>query len=173
MTIPGVGLLIATTLVVFVGDIRRFPSCRHFASDLGLTPARIHPVCDGDSAQSPSGATSTCALCSSTAHARFCSPLPVEHPTVCALGLSSASRLAGTTKPLWPTSSPASSGRCGSTTGPSTPRPPGRFERDNTQSPPRTATDRVDGSTGRTGARRGREQGWPQGPCHAIGTVRA
>jgi len=38
MTIPGVGLLIATALVAFVGDIRRFPSCRHFASYLGLTP---------------------------------------------------------------------------------------------------------------------------------------
>ena len=38
MTIPGVGLLIATALVAFVGDIGRFPSCRHFASYLGLTP---------------------------------------------------------------------------------------------------------------------------------------
>jgi transposase len=38
MSIPGVGLLIATALVAFVGDIRRFPSARHFASYLGLTP---------------------------------------------------------------------------------------------------------------------------------------
>ena len=38
VTIPGVGLLIATALVAFVGDIGRFPSCRHFASYLGLTP---------------------------------------------------------------------------------------------------------------------------------------
>ena len=38
MTIPGIGLLIATALVAFVGDIRRFPSGRHFASYLGLTP---------------------------------------------------------------------------------------------------------------------------------------
>ena len=38
MTIPGVGLLIATALVAFVGDIQRFPSGRHFASYLGLTP---------------------------------------------------------------------------------------------------------------------------------------
>jgi transposase len=37
-TIPGIGLLIATALVAFVGDIRRFPSGRHFASYLGLTP---------------------------------------------------------------------------------------------------------------------------------------
>jgi len=37
-TIPGVGLLSATALVAFVGDIQRFPSGRHFASYLGLTP---------------------------------------------------------------------------------------------------------------------------------------
>ncbi len=37
-SIPGVGLLIATALVAFVGDIQRFPSGRHFASYLGLTP---------------------------------------------------------------------------------------------------------------------------------------
>jgi transposase len=38
LTIPGIGLLIATALVAFVGDVRRFPSARHFASYLGLTP---------------------------------------------------------------------------------------------------------------------------------------
>jgi transposase len=37
-TIPGIGLLTATGLVAFVGDIQRFPSARHFASYLGLTP---------------------------------------------------------------------------------------------------------------------------------------
>jgi transposase len=37
-TIPGIGLLSATALVAFVGDIARFPSSRHFASYLGLTP---------------------------------------------------------------------------------------------------------------------------------------
>ena len=37
-SIPGIGLLIATALVAFVGDIHRFPSGRHFASYLGLTP---------------------------------------------------------------------------------------------------------------------------------------
>jgi transposase len=37
-TIPGVGLLTATALVAFVGDVQRFPSGRHFASYLGLTP---------------------------------------------------------------------------------------------------------------------------------------
>ena len=38
LTIPGVGLLTATALVAFIGDIRRFPSGRHLASYLGLTP---------------------------------------------------------------------------------------------------------------------------------------
>ena len=37
-TIPGIGLLTATALVGFVGDVQRFRSCRHFASYLGLTP---------------------------------------------------------------------------------------------------------------------------------------
>jgi transposase len=37
-TIPGIGLLIATALLAFVGDVRRFPSARHLASFLGLTP---------------------------------------------------------------------------------------------------------------------------------------
>jgi transposase len=37
-TVPGVGLLTATALVAFIGDVRRFPSGRHFASYLGLTP---------------------------------------------------------------------------------------------------------------------------------------
>ena len=37
-TIPGIGLLTATALVATVGDVQRFPSARHFASYLGLTP---------------------------------------------------------------------------------------------------------------------------------------
>lgn len=37
-TIPGVGLLTSTALVALVGDIQRFPTSRHFASYLGLTP---------------------------------------------------------------------------------------------------------------------------------------
>ncbi|MDY0108660.1 MAG: transposase [Candidatus Krumholzibacteria bacterium] len=37
-SIPGIGLITATALVAFVGDARRFPSARHFASYLGLTP---------------------------------------------------------------------------------------------------------------------------------------
>jgi transposase len=37
-TIPGVGLLTATAMVGFVGEVQRFPSGRHFAAYLGLTP---------------------------------------------------------------------------------------------------------------------------------------
>jgi transposase len=37
-TVPGVGLITATALVALVTDVRRFPSGRHFASFLGLTP---------------------------------------------------------------------------------------------------------------------------------------
>jgi len=38
LSIPGVGLITATALVAFVGDVNRFPTSRHFASYLGLTP---------------------------------------------------------------------------------------------------------------------------------------
>lgn len=37
-TVPGVGVITATALVALVTDIRRFPSGRHFASFLCLTP---------------------------------------------------------------------------------------------------------------------------------------
>ncbi len=37
-TIPGVGLITATALLAFVGDVGRFSSARRFASYLGLTP---------------------------------------------------------------------------------------------------------------------------------------
>ena len=38
VTIPGSGLLTAPALVAFIGDARRFPTGRHLASYLGLTP---------------------------------------------------------------------------------------------------------------------------------------
>jgi transposase len=37
-SVPGIGLLSATALYAFVGDISRFPSGRHLASFVGLTP---------------------------------------------------------------------------------------------------------------------------------------
>jgi transposase len=39
LTIPGIGLLTATAFVGFIGDVSRFPSGRHFAAYLGLTPS--------------------------------------------------------------------------------------------------------------------------------------
>jgi transposase len=41
MTIPGIGVLTATALVAFVGDVRRFRSGRAFAAFLGLTPTEF------------------------------------------------------------------------------------------------------------------------------------
>ena len=38
LTIPGIGLLTATALVAMIGNVNRFPSARHLASFLGLTP---------------------------------------------------------------------------------------------------------------------------------------
>jgi transposase len=38
LTVPGIGLLTATALYAFIGDVARFPSGRHLASYLGLTP---------------------------------------------------------------------------------------------------------------------------------------
>jgi transposase len=37
-SVPGIGLLTATALVAVVGDAARFPSGRHFASFIGITP---------------------------------------------------------------------------------------------------------------------------------------
>jgi len=38
MTVPGIGILSATSLVASIGDVHRFPSGRSFANYLGLTP---------------------------------------------------------------------------------------------------------------------------------------
>ena len=38
MSVPGIGVLTATALIAYVGDVRRFRSGRHFAAYLGLTP---------------------------------------------------------------------------------------------------------------------------------------
>jgi len=38
MSIPGIGEITATALFAFIGDMRRFPTARHFASFVGLTP---------------------------------------------------------------------------------------------------------------------------------------
>lgn len=45
MTIPGVGPFIAILLVLELGDIHRFPTAKHLASYVGLTP-RVHASAD-------------------------------------------------------------------------------------------------------------------------------
>lgn len=45
MTIPGIGPFLAILLVLELGDIRRFPSAKHLASYVGLTP-RVHASAD-------------------------------------------------------------------------------------------------------------------------------
>jgi transposase len=104
-TVPGVGLLTATALVAFVGDAARFPSGRHFASYLGLTPR-----------ESSSGLKRKLGRISKRTPSA-----PAHRATACAPGRSHARRPAATTKPpsRWPISSRASSGRCGATKGPS------------------------------------------------------
>jgi transposase len=60
-SIPGIGLLTATALLAAVADIHRFPSGRHFASYLGLTPRERSPATDATSGASVSVATPTSA----------------------------------------------------------------------------------------------------------------
>lgn len=45
LSVPGIGLLTATALYAFVGDVARFDSGRHFASFLGLTPREYSSGC--------------------------------------------------------------------------------------------------------------------------------
>jgi transposase len=45
MTIPGIGRFLAVLLVLELGDVQRFPSGKHLASYIGLTP-RIRASAD-------------------------------------------------------------------------------------------------------------------------------
>ena len=116
LTIPGIGLLTATALVAFIGDIRRFPSGRHLASYLGLTPReyssglkRLPRSHLQARRRLPAHAPA------STARARSCSTPERSSPIASASGLTSSRRLTSTTRPpsRSPTSWPASSGRSG------------------------------------------------------------
>jgi transposase len=119
-TVPGIGLLIATSLVAFLGDPHRFPSGRHFASYLGLTPANPPAARTVVSVRSANEATPICPCFSCMERARSCgTPRRSNDP-----GLSNAGRFtsrgsAATTKPPSPISSLASPGRFGRMTSPS------------------------------------------------------
>jgi transposase len=41
MTMPGVGIILAATIALEIGDVQRFPSAMHLASYAGTTP-RVH-----------------------------------------------------------------------------------------------------------------------------------
>jgi transposase len=66
LAIPGIGVISATALVAFVGDVQRFPSGRHFASYLGLTPREY--------SSGRVRRTSTYACCSPMVHGLSCGP---------------------------------------------------------------------------------------------------
>ena len=115
-TIPGVGLLTATALVAFVGDVVRFPSGRHLASYLGLTPRERSSGLQRRLGRiSKRGDPYLRMLLIHGARSVICHAKRTASPTGCAAGRSGASRRAATTRPPshWPTSSRASSGRCG------------------------------------------------------------
>lgn len=63
-TIPGVGPIVAATVVAVFADVQRFPDAKHAASYAGLTPSppinRGRAMCTGGS---PNGARLNCARC--------------------------------------------------------------------------------------------------------------
>ena len=120
LTIPGIGLLTATALVAFLGDIRRFPSGRHLASYLGLTPREHSSGLKrrlGRISKRGDGYLRTLLIHGARSvlvHARSISRI------VSAPGLTPSRRPASTTRPPWPwpTSWPVSSGPSGRATYP-------------------------------------------------------
>jgi hypothetical protein len=132
---PGVGLLTATALVALVSDIRRFPSGRHFASVLGLTPRA-----DSSALRRRLGAISKQGdvyLRMLLTHGRPSCGIrrPPRPPRRCRAGRFTPSSAGATTSPLsrWRINSPGSCGPSGRTTAPSplklkTDAPPDRVE---------------------------------------------
>ena len=71
-TIPGIGLLTATALVAFVGDVQRFPSAGTSPATSGSRRGSPRRAAGGASAPSASAATAICACCSSTGRGPCC-----------------------------------------------------------------------------------------------------
>jgi transposase len=128
LTIPGIGLLTATALVAFLGDIRRFSSGRHLASYLGLTPREFSSGLKrnlGRISKRGDGYLRTMLIHGARS-------VLVTHAGVsrtgCASGPMTFRRNTFRTKSRWPsrTSSPVSSGPSGPPAGRSSecPRPP-------------------------------------------------
>ena len=88
LTIPGIGLLTATAIVGFVGDLRRFPSGRRFLSYLGLVPKENS---SGDRRCCTARSKSLTSLCRLQSHpAQYVSGIPsaaillsISHPIRC------------------------------------------------------------------------------------------
>ena len=141
-TIPGIGLLTATALVAFIGDIRRFPSGRHFASYLGLTPREYSSGLKrrlGRISKRGDGYLRTLLIHGARSVLLHARKHAARSPA--RLGPRARRRPTSTTRPPSPspTSSPASSGPSGSTTALRlrSARPP---EASNTHSPTRSCT---------------------------------
>jgi len=123
-TIPGVGLLTATALAASLGDVQRFPSARHLASALGLTPresASGHVRRLGRI--SKKGDPCLRMLLIHGARTTLLHAKRAKQPIDFAPGRSNGSAPAATTRPRspWRTSWRGSSGRCGATGAPTAP----------------------------------------------------
>ena len=119
-SIPGIGLLTATAMVGFVGNIKRFRTSRHFASYLGLTPRNI-PVATGDAWAGSVSKVIVTSGCCWFMGAVPCCGVPIErapHRHLSSNGASRNTNCADTTRRSlhWPTSWRVACGRFGTVT---------------------------------------------------------
>ena len=179
LTIPGIGLLTATALVAFIGDIRRFPSGRHLASYLGLTPREYSSGLKrrlGRISKRGDGYLRTLLIHGARSvllHARKQQPdrlrewahkLEKTHVHNKA-AVAVANKLARIVWAVWTHQTPYGSLRQGRT------RPRTISRKD---FPPGAAKRRArDGRTGRTGAGKADNKGGPRGRCHRLASLRA
>jgi transposase len=116
LTVPGVGVLTATALVAFVGDIHRFRSGRDFAAYLGLTPREAS---SGSvrrlGAITKRGNTYVRMLLIHGARSALRAGTVTRHPDDLRVWARALAARQGTTSPPWPwpTSWPESAGACG------------------------------------------------------------
>lgn len=128
-SIPGIGLLNATALIAFVGDIQRFPSAGHFASYLVLTPREYSSASERRLGRiSKRGDACLRMLIIHGARSVLCHAKRMKQPDRSAPGPFASRRPPATTRPPSPspTSSPGSLGPSGKRTRPSSrwSRPP-------------------------------------------------
>ena len=63
-TIPGVGPIVAATVLAVFSDVRRFADAKHAASDADLVPTTYHSATARPTGGSRSGGPGSCARCS-------------------------------------------------------------------------------------------------------------